>query len=167
MGRFGSWLGDMIGNSAGEIIEKTGETVDRFITTDQERQEWELAKQELQLKFRGLEMEADKRLLEDRMSAREMYEKDSSLQKVFAIIFLGGYLLISGLLVYLVISFLADAVQFEAPAWLVSLISTVFGAMSAKVNTIVDFLFGGSQGERDTQRIEAEMRRVERNIDDE
>ena len=33
MGRIGSWLGEMIGNSAGEIIEKTGETVDRFVHT--------------------------------------------------------------------------------------------------------------------------------------
>ena len=109
-------------------------------------------------------MEADARLLEDRVSARRMYEKDSSLQKVFALVFLGGYLVISGLLVWMILSFITEAVSFEAPAWLVSLISTVFGAMSAKVNTIVDFLFGGSQGERDTQRIQAEMSRIDREV---
>ena len=33
----------------------------------------------------------------------------------------------------------------------VSLISSVFGTMSAKVNTIVDFLFGGSKGRDDSE----------------
>lgn len=160
------WLSDLIGNTAGEVVNSVGNTVDRFIHTGEEKAQWELAKQELQLKFRQLEMEADNRLLKDRMSAREMYEKDSGLQKLFAIIFLGGYLVISGLLVWLVMSFLSEAIEFEAPAWLVSLISTVFGAMSAKVNTIVDFLFGGSQGERDTRRLQAEMQRINRSVED-
>jgi hypothetical protein len=160
------WLRDLIGNTAGEVVDSVGNTVDRFIHTGEEKAQWELAKQELQLKFRQLEMEADNRLLKDRVSAREMYEKDSGLQKLFAIIFLGGYLVISGLLVWLVMSFLSEAVEFEAPAWLVSLISTVFGAMSAKVNTIVDFLFGGSQGERDTRRLQSEMQRINRSVED-
>lgn len=160
MGRVGSWLGELIGNSAGEIIEKTGDVIDNLNLSGEEKLQWDLKKQEIQLEFRKLEMEASNRLLEDRTSAREMYRNDSSLQKVFAIVFLTGYLAISGIVIWMIISYLGVSVNFDAPAWLVSLISSVFGAMSAKVNTIVDFLFGGSQGERDTHRVEAEIRRV-------
>lgn len=144
------WLKNLIGNTAGEVIGTVGETVDRFVTTDQERAEAQLELQKLELKFRKLEMDAEQAYLEDRQSAREMYMHDSSLQKIFAMTFLVGYLAITGVMLYFVLTWLNLAVAPEIPAWGVSLISTVFGAMSSKVNTIVDFLFGGSQGERDS-----------------
>lgn len=37
----------------------------------------------------------------------------------------------------------------KLPDWAVAFISTVFGAMSAKVSTIVDFFFGSSKGSHD------------------
>lgn len=146
------WLGKLIGNSAGEIVGKVGETVDRFVTTDQERAEAKLKLQELELEFKKLEMDAEQAYLEDRESAREMYMKDSSLQKLFAMTFLVGYLIITGVMMYLAMSWIGMTDAPDVPMWAVSLISTVFGAMSSKVNTIVDFLFGGSQGERESHK---------------
>lgn len=147
---FGSKLGQLVGNTAGELIESVGKTVDRFVTTDEDRQRAEQVKQEFALKVKEWQFEMMKAEFEDRQSARAMYEKDSSLQKVFAMTFLVGYLGISGVLLYVVLSWLGLATAPEIPAWAISLISTIFGAMSSKVNTIVDFLFGGSAGERDT-----------------
>jgi len=154
VGNFSTWLGKMIGNSGAEIVESVGATVDRFVNTGEEKAQAALALKEIELKFKQLSMEADNRLLKDRQSAREMYMHDSTLQKVFAIVFLVGYLGISVLMVVLVVQWIGGA-SADVPAWAVSLISTVFGAMSAKVNTIIDFLFGGSQGERDTAKIQA------------
>lgn len=150
MGKVGSWLGQLLGNSAGDIVEKVGSTVDRFVTTKEEQLEADHLKRELELRFKQLEFEAEQSLLADRQSAREMYAHDSSLQKVFAIVFLAGYLAMSGLMVWLVLSWIPSAgVTLEMPEWAVVLITSVFTAMSTKVNTITDFLFGGSQGERD------------------
>ena len=153
-----SWLGDLLGGGASEIIDSVTDGVDKFITTDEEKQQLEITRQEAKLKIKQLEFEGEKKLYEDRDSARKMYEKDSGLQKVFAMTFLGGYLVITGILVYVVLSWMGR-VEIEVPAWAVSLISTVFGAMSSKVNTITDFLFGGSQNERDAQQIQQNLNR--------
>ena len=147
-----SWVTDLIGGAGADIISSVGDTVDKFVTTDAEKRELDLKMQELQLKFKALEQDAEMRYLEDKNSARAMYQKDSSLQKTFAIIFLVGYLVMSGLMVWLVIGWLSQA-GLDLPAWAVSLISAVFTAMSSKVNTIVDFLFGGSQGQAEEAKI--------------
>lgn len=157
MGKIGTWLGKMIGNSGAEIVSTVGDTIDKFVHTGEEKAAADLAVREIELKFQALQMEADNRLLKDRQSAREMYMHDSLLQKVFAIVFLVGYLAISVLMIILIVRWLGGEAG-DVPAWAVSLISTVFGAMSAKVNTIIDFLFGGSQGERDTQKVQAAFR---------
>jgi len=144
-----SWLGDVIGNSGSEIVSSVGETIDRFVTTDEDRERARLATAEIELKFKRLELDAETAYLQDRQSARDLYKHDSSLQKMFAMTFLVGYVGITGSLLYVVLGWLGMTTVPEVPAWAVSLISTVFGAMSSKVNTIVDFLFGGSQSERD------------------
>ena len=77
--------------------------------------------------------------VEDRKSAREMYEDDSNIQKILATIFTIAYFILSFVLArYFVIGDI-NLGEFE-----ISFISTLFGAMSAKVNTIIDFFFGGS-----------------------
>ncbi len=151
MGKVKSWLGELIGNSGSQIIDSVTNGVDKFVTTDEDRREFELLKGELRLKVDTLAQKAELAYLQDRQSARAMYEKDSSLQKAFALVFLVGYLLMSGLMVWMVIGWLA-ASQTEVPPWAISLITAVFTAMSTKVNTIVDFLFGGSQGKNDDER---------------
>jgi len=77
--------------------------------------------------------------VEDRKSARDMYMDDSNIQKILATIFTIAYFVLSFLLArYFVIGDI-NLGEFE-----ISFISTLFGAMSAKVNTIIDFFFGGS-----------------------
>ena len=77
--------------------------------------------------------------VEDRKSARNMYSTDSSVQKILATIFTLAYFALSFIMFrYFVLGDL-NLGEFE-----ISFISTIFGAMSAKVNTIVDFFFGGS-----------------------
>jgi hypothetical protein len=151
----GSWLSDLLGGSAAEIINSVTDGVDKFVTTDAEKQELELKKKEAELAFKRLELEVEQKLIEDRAGAREMYQKDSSLQKVFAIVFLVGYLAITGLMLYMVFTWVGEA-KLEIPAWGVSLISSLFTAMSTKVNTIVDFLFGGSESKDNSERIMAQ-----------
>tara|TARA_R100000664_G_C2746601_1_gene134242 strand:+ start:1218 stop:1619 length:402 start_codon:yes stop_codon:yes gene_type:complete len=77
--------------------------------------------------------------VEDRKSARDMYQDDSNIQKVLATIFTVAYFILSFLLARYFIIGDINLGEFE-----ISFISTLFGAMSAKVNTIIDFFFGGS-----------------------
>lgn len=143
------FLDDLFANGIGSLVEGVGDTIDKFVETPDDKAKAELAKQEFRLKLKQFEMDAQQAIYEDRQSARNMYMKDSSLQKIAAVMFLVGYFSITGFMMYFLFSNIFDLAQLDIPAWGVSLIGTVFGAMSAKVNTIVDFLFGGSQGERD------------------
>ncbi len=63
-----SWLGDLVGGSAGEIIESIGNVADKFITTDKEREELEISKTRLELEEFQIEVI-------DRTSARERETK--------------------------------------------------------------------------------------------
>lgn len=146
------WLGDLIHGGATGIIDSIGDTVDKFVTTDQEKKELEIAKQEMLLKFKQLEMDAENKYFEDRQSAREMYMKDSSLQKTFAIVFLVFYCLISMGMIAMIISMAFFDKIIDLPQWGIMLITSVFTGMSVKVNTIVDFLFGGSKGKDDSDK---------------
>lgn len=146
----GSWLRKTIGNTASEVIGSVGETVDRFVQTKEEKAEVQLKMQEIALKFKRLEMDAEEALLKDRASAREMYQHDSSLQKVYAIVFLTGYIGVTAVMLWWLFGLInaADAAV-ELPNWAAALISSIFTAMSTKVATITDFLFGGSQSDAD------------------
>ena len=77
--------------------------------------------------------------VEDRKSARLLYSSDSSVQKVLATVFTIAYFALSFIMFKYFVEEDIDLGEFE-----ISFISTIFGAMSAKVNTVVDFFFGGS-----------------------
>lgn len=146
-----SWLSDLLGNGASQIIDSVVNGVDKFVTSDQDKQELALAKQKAILELKQLEMDAESKLIEDRQSAREMYQKDSSLQKIFALVFLGGYLIISTAMILVIFGMFGVAGISSLEPFQASLISMVFTAMSVKVNTIVDFLFGGSKSKDDSE----------------
>lgn len=139
------WLGSLLSGGASTIVKTVGDTAKQFITTEADRQQFELALKGADLEVKKLAMEAESKYFEDRQSAREMYKTDSSLQKIFAMTFLVGYILLTIVLVLMVFKIAG----IDVPAWEVSLISMIFGAMSSKVNTIVDFLFGSSKGSHD------------------
>lgn len=77
--------------------------------------------------------------VEDRKSARKLYSSDSVVQKSLAIVFTVAYFILSYVMFKYFIEEDITLGEFE-----ISFISTIFGAMSAKVNTVVDFFFGGS-----------------------
>lgn len=74
----------------------------------------------------------------DRESARQTYRKDAQLQKIFALSFLALFFATIFLLIHV---YVTDATISSAAN---TMLSTLVGYISAKLNTIVDFLFGGS-----------------------
>lgn len=125
------WLGKIFSSGAGSFIKEAGDLIDKSFTNEKERQE----QKRLLIKT----------YLEDKASARAMYENDSSLQKIFAIVFLLGYLFITSVIIWMIYQF-AQGVEIPMPEWGIAFVNMIFGAMSSKVNTITDFLFGSSQG---------------------
>ena len=77
--------------------------------------------------------------VEDRKSARLLYTSDSIVQKILATVFTVAYFALSFIMFKYFVEEDITMGEFE-----ISFISTIFGAMSAKVNTVVDFFFGGS-----------------------
>jgi hypothetical protein len=127
------------GGLFGKVIESAEGILDEVITTKEER---ETLKLELKKILLEAEREAFSREVEDRKDARSLYKDDALIQKILASLFTMGYFALSyTMFKYFV---LHDVVLSE---YEIGFISTIFGAMSAKVNTIVDFFFGGSSKE--------------------
>ena len=115
------------GGGIAQTIDSIADGMDGLVTSEEEKSQ--------------LRNELEKLLVSDRSSARDMYTKDSTLQKVFAVSFLVGYFALIAYLMYL--AFFGATT--EQPEWATNLVFTIFGAMSIKVSTITDFLFGGSK----------------------
>lgn len=86
-----------------------------------------------------LDLQAFELEVEDRKSGRELYKIDSIIQKVLAIVFTVAYFAVTYSLIN---HFFGNTDKLED--YELGFLSTLFGAMSAKVNTIIDFFFGGS-----------------------
>ena len=126
----------MIKSIIKNLVKDSSKILDEVITTDEERLK---AKHELKSLLKNHEQTMYQLEVEDRKSARMMYQNDSNIQKILATIFTIAYFVLSFVLArYFVIGDI-NLGEFE-----ISFISTLFGAMSAKVNTIIDFFFGGS-----------------------
>jgi len=132
-------MNNIWGGLFGKVIESAEGILDEVITTKEER---ETLKLELKKILLEAEREAFSREVEDRKDARSLYKDDALIQKILASLFTMGYFALSyTMFKYFV---LHDVVLSE---YEIGFISTIFGAMSAKVNTIVDFFFGGSSKE--------------------
>lgn len=114
--------------SVADIIDKGTKLIDEAFTSQEEKL---IAKQQL---FDSV--------IQDKHSARDMYKADSSLQKIFALVFLVAYIVITGVMFYVIFWTSKDGISLSDFG--ITTISTLFGAMSAKINTITDFLFGSS-----------------------
>ena len=77
--------------------------------------------------------------MEDRKRGRVVFMDDSIIQKVLAIIFTCAYFFLS----YTMFKFFVLN-TIELSDYEIGFVSSIFGAMSSKVNTIIDFFFGGS-----------------------
>ena len=130
----------MIKKIISQLIGNAGTILDEVITTDEERL---AAKQRLETLLKKHEKQMFELEVEDRKSARSLYKNDSQIQKILATIFTVAYFSLSFVMFrYFVIGDITLG-EFE-----ITFISTIFGAMSAKVNTIVDFFFGGSSDKK-------------------
>ena len=108
-----------------ETLKEGTKLIDEIFTTQEE-------------KLQG-KMELFKMAVSDRDSARNMYSKDSWLQKTFAIFFLIAWV---GLTVLMLNYFIFQNIHLED--WQIAFISSINGGISTKLSTIIDFLFGGA-----------------------
>ena len=129
-------INNLVGGLFGKIVDNAEGILDKVVTTDKERDEAKLALKKLLL---DAEREAFAKEVEDRKSARDMYKDDAIIKKVLATLFTIAYFGITFVMFNYFVTKSLDLGEFE-----ISFISTIFGAMSAKVNTIIDFFFGGS-----------------------
>ena len=136
-------IGKILGGLFGKVVENAEGILDKVITTDKERDEAKLAIKSILLEA---EKEAFAKEVEDRKSARDMYKDDAIIQKILATLFTVAYFGLSFMMFRVFIMGDLDLGEFE-----ISFISTIFGAMSAKVNTVVDFFFGGSSKKNEQQ----------------
>ena len=136
-------IGKFIGGLFGKVVENAEGILDKVITTDKERDEAKLALKSLLLEA---EREAFAKEVEDRKSARDMYKDDALIQKILASLFTLAYFGLSFMMFRYFVMGDLELGEFE-----ISFISTIFGAMSAKVNTVVDFFFGGSSKKNEQQ----------------
>ena len=136
-------IGKFIGGLFGKVVDNAEGILDKVITTDKERDEAKLALKRLLLEA---ETEAFAKEVEDRKSARDMYKDDALIQKILATLFTAAYFGLSFMMFRVFVMGDLDLGEFE-----ISFISTIFGAMSAKVNTVVDFFFGGSSKKNEQQ----------------
>ena len=136
-------IGKFIGGLFGKVVENAEGILDKVITTDKERDEAKLALRRLLLEA---EKEAFAKEVEDRKSARDMYKDDAIIQKILATLFTVAYFGLSFMMFRFFVLGDINLGEFE-----ISFISTIFGAMSAKVNTVVDFFFGGSSKKNQEQ----------------
>lgn len=127
---------NFLGGLFGRIVENAEGILDEVITTKEEKAQIKLELKKILLEA---EREAFNKEVEDRKDARSLYKDDALIQKILATIFTAAYFVLS----YVMFKYfvLHDVVLSE---YEIGFISTIFGAMSAKVNTIVDFFFGGS-----------------------
>lgn len=92
------------------------------------------------------EIEAFELEVQDRDSARELYKEDSKVQKLFSMVYLVGYVGVTILLLWGVYQSAKSDINFQNEE--VAIVTMVFTAMSSKVATVTDFLFGGSVGKK-------------------
>ena len=137
-------IGKFIGGLFGKVVENAEGILDQIITTDQERDE---AKHALKRLLLDAEKQAFAKEVEDRKSARDMYKDDALIQKILATLFTAAYFGLSFMMFRVFVMGDINLGEFE-----ISFISTIFGAMSAKVNTVVDFFFGGSSKKNEQQK---------------
>ena len=136
-------IGKFVNGLFGKIVDNAEGILDKVVTTDKERDEAKLALRRLLLEA---EAEAFAKEVEDRKSARDMYKDDAFIQKVLATLFTAAYFGLSFMMFRYFVMGDIEMGEFE-----ISFISTIFGAMSAKVNTVVDFFFGGSSKKNQEQ----------------
>jgi len=129
----------LTGNYLG-AIKDVGNLLKKESEKDEQAKELLIEFENNKLEF---EQELKKLHFEDKQNARNLYKIDSSLQKLFDITFLIVFI---GLSVLILIGLYKISLQgLKLDNYIVSFVSTLYGGISMKLGTIVDFLFGSSQ----------------------
>ncbi len=118
-------FGKLTNAGVSQTLKEGTKLIDEIFTTQEE-------------KLQG-KMELFKMAVADRDSARDMYVKDSWLQKTFAIFFLVAW---CGLTVLMLNHFVFKKIDLQD--WQIAFVSSINGGISTKLSTIIDFLFGGA-----------------------
>lgn len=129
-------INKLLGGLFGKVVENAEGILDEVITTDEER---EKVKLEIKKIILEAEREAFAKEVEDRKDARSLYKDDAFIQKILAGLFTVAYFALTYVMFQYFVLHTVVLTEYE-----IGFISTTFGAMSAKVNTIIDFFFGGS-----------------------
>ena len=139
-------MGRLIDKLLGGGVEAITDGIDTLFTSKEEKQQ--------------LINELEAMNQRDRESAREMYKTDSWLQKVYALTFLIGYILLTIFFLYFIYLMALGAVEeIDLPEWGNTLLSAIWGAITMKISTITDFLFGGAKA---SEQIEERKRKENR-----
>ena len=156
------WLGAIFGGEGGvgSVVKSVGDAVGQFVDKPEDKLKLQQAMAEADLAVRKLAFDAQTSYMQDRASARELYGKDNSVQKVYALTFLIGYVVITLALLIVVVGWIGVA-GVVIPDWASLLIGTIFGAMSQKVGTVTDFYFGSSQSSSEkNDQVQQAMARI-------
>lgn len=137
-----SWITDLVGGGASKIVDSVVSGVDKFVTSDEDRQKLVMMKAEAEFQLKKLAFEAEGERLKDVQSARTMYASDNMIQKVLALLFTVSFF---GFMIFLLFILKDSAISADQT----NLIYAMFGAVSGIMVTIVGFYFGSSQGSRD------------------
>ncbi len=117
-----------------KIIDNIIESPGKFDITTLAPEEQELLYSEMREMKTGLNK-----------AIRDQEKTDDMLQMIFALVFLISYVLLIVAMLVLLFNLSSNSAKLNLPEWAVAFLSTIFGAMSTKVSTITDFIFGGSK----------------------
>jgi len=148
MGIF-SFLGNLAGKG---ILDGVKDIVDEFVTTDKERFEQMLKKEELRLKEEQLKLEREKAYLQDTQSARETYAKVSTSDKAPFInkIFPSILALLTVTLTFILFFYFAKG-KFTGSQK--DIVIYILGVLSTITTQIFAFYYGSSAGSKEKTEI--------------
>ena len=112
-------------------IDSIFDGIDKLHTSTEE-------KEQLRIEAVRLAMSREQMYLDDKSNARGMYNKDSTMQKIYAIVFLLGFFALS---YYILQIYVGGVVITEVAS---NFIYAIWGGFSSTIAIITSFFFGSS-----------------------
>jgi len=124
------WLLSLF-NSRHDPIQSIFKGIDSLVTSDEEIER-------LKIEALKIAIAKEQMYLDDKARASNMYNKDSSMQKIYAIVFLIGYLALS---YYILQIYIGEVAISEVGS---NFIYAIWGGFSSTIAMITSFFFGSS-----------------------